>query len=37
MTAEDRAWWMQRLEKELKEAAERDRKQMGSLRSPRSR
>ena len=26
MTSEDRAWWIKRLEKELKEKAERERK-----------
>ena len=31
MTSEDRAWWMQRLEKEIKETADRERKQIGPI------
>jgi len=36
MTSEDRAWWLRRLEKEIKDTAERERKQMGSMRSGRA-
>lgn len=35
MVAEDRAWWMKRLERELKEQAERERNQAGSIPRPR--
>lgn len=31
MTSEDRAWWMQRLQKEAKDRQERERQQAGSL------
>ena len=31
MTAEDRNWFMRRLEKEFKEKAEREKKQAGSI------
>lgn len=34
MVAEDRAWWLKRLEKEYKEKAEREKQQMGSVRKP---
>jgi hypothetical protein len=34
LTAEDRNWWMQRLEKEFKDKAEKERQQVSS--SPRS-
>jgi len=30
LNAEDRAWWMRRLEKEFKDKAERERQQVGS-------
>lgn len=35
MTAEDRAWWMQRLEKEFKDKADRERNQISSAPKPR--
>lgn len=34
MTAEDRAWWMERINKENKDRQERERQQMGSVRRP---
>lgn len=34
MTAEERAWWMKRLEKEFKEKAEKERQQVGSVPRP---
>lgn len=38
MTAEDRAWWIKRIERELKEKAEREKAAMPSMpRLPRSR
>ena len=30
MPAEDRAWWMKRIEKEMKDKAEAEKNQMGS-------
>lgn len=36
MVAEDRAWWIKRLEREFKEKAERERKQVGSVPRPRT-
>jgi hypothetical protein len=36
MTSEDRSWWAKRLEKEIKESSDRERKQFSSLRSGRS-
>ncbi len=38
MTAEDRAWWIKRIERELKEKADREKAAMPSMpRIPRSR
>lgn len=34
MSAEDRAWWIERISKELKETADKQRNQMPSLRIP---
>lgn len=34
MVAEDRAWWMRRLEKEFKDRAEQEKKQAGSVPRP---
>jgi len=35
MVAEDRGWWIKRLEREFKEKAEREHKQVGSAPRPR--
>jgi hypothetical protein len=34
MSAEDRAWWLKRIEKELKEKAEREKQAMQSSKAP---
>lgn len=34
MIAEDRAWWIKRLQKEFKDKAEQEKKQMGSVPRP---
>ncbi len=34
MVAEDRAWWMKRIERELKEEADRERNKIGSIPRP---
>jgi hypothetical protein len=34
MTAEERAWMMRRIEKEMKDRQEREKSQMGSVRRP---
>jgi hypothetical protein len=34
MPAEERAWYIKRLEREYKEKAEREKQQMGSVRKP---
>lgn len=36
MISEDRAWYMRRLEREFKEKADRERKQVGSVPRPRT-
>lgn len=35
MTAEERGWWLKRLDRERKEQQEREKQQMGSMPKPR--
>jgi hypothetical protein len=34
MTAEDRAWWMKRIEKDIKERNEKEKEAMSKVRTP---
>jgi len=34
MIAEDRAWWMKRIEKEIKDKEDNERRQMASIHRP---